>query len=103
MFTHITEAIAWIESQIKFKPKADLNRMKHAQALLGYPDKAYKIIHVGGTNGKGSVCSYLAHILTSHYKVGVFTSPYIVKFNERIKINLNMISDEDLLVEINEI
>lgn len=103
MFTNLKDAVNWIESQVKFKPKADLNRMKQAQAMLNYPDQAYQIIHVGGTNGKGSVCSYLAHILTKHYKVGVFTSPYIVKFNERIKINLDMISDQDLLFEINDI
>lgn len=102
MFTNISDAINWIEGQLKFSPKANLKRMTAAQKELGYPDKAYKIIHVGGTNGKGSVCSFLTNILCKTYKVGTFTSPYIVTFNERIKINNDVISDHELLQEINE-
>ena len=103
MFNQLQDAIIWIESQVKFKPKADLSRMYEAVNKLGNPEKSYKIIHVAGTNGKGSVCSYLSNILVNHYKVGTFTSPYIIQFNERIKVNLEMISDADLLIEINEI
>ncbi|MDY0210006.1 MAG: folylpolyglutamate synthase/dihydrofolate synthase family protein [Acholeplasma sp.] len=103
MFEHIDEAVNWIERQVKFKPKSDLIRMKQAVDLLNNPEKNYSIIHVGGTNGKGSVCAYLTNILVKHKKVGTYTSPYIVKFNERIKVNQRMISDEDLLFEINEI
>lgn len=53
------------------------------------------LIHVGGTNGKGSTCSYLECVLMSKYKVGKFTSPHLFKPNERITINQNEISDED--------
>ena len=101
MFKHIQEAVAWIEHQVKFKPKTDLDRMKAASKALGNPHEAYKIIHVGGTNGKGSVVSYISTILDNHMSVGTYTSPYILKFNERIKINLEMIPDDVLLNYIN--
>ena len=103
MFNTIKEAVNWIERQVKFKPKTDLTRMHLATKLLENPEKDYQIIHVGGTNGKGSVCSYLSSVLVKHKKVGTYTSPYIIKFNERIKIDLEMITDEELLTEINEI
>lgn len=103
MFKDITEAVAWIEHQVKFKPKTDLDRMRAAANALGNPQKAYKIIHVGGTNGKGSVVSYISTILDKHMKVGTYTSPYILKFNERIKVNLEMIEDDELLKYINHI
>ena len=102
MFKNTADAIKWIEGQLKFSPKANLERMKAARESLGRPDEAYKIIHVGGTNGKGSVCSFLTNVLSKSYKVGTFTSPYIVSFNERIKINLDVISDAELLKQINE-
>jgi dihydrofolate synthase / folylpolyglutamate synthase len=54
---------------------------------LGNPEKNLKVIHVAGTNGKGSVCSMLQSVLTTAgYKTGLYTSPYIQRFNERIRI-----------------
>lgn len=100
-FQNVHEAILWIESQVKFKPKTDLTRMHLACLSLGNPQNDYKIIHVAGTNGKGSVASYLTTVLMKTDKVGRFTSPYIVKFNERISINLEMIDDIHLLQYIN--
>ena len=102
MFNNIIDAVAWIEHQVKFKPKTDLDRMRAAANALGNPQNAYKIIHVGGTNGKGSVVSYISTILAKHMKVGTYTSPYILKFNERIKVNLDMIPDDLLLNYINQ-
>lgn len=62
---------------------------------LGNPHKAYKTIHVGGTNGKGSVCHLLAAVLQeAGYKVGLYTSPHLVDFRERIRVNGDMISQE---------
>lgn len=62
---------------------------------LGNPHKAYKTIHVAGTNGKGSVCHLLAAILRqSGYKVGLFTSPHLIDFRERIRVNGKKISKE---------
>lgn len=103
MFKDIIEAVAWIEHQVKFKPKTDLDRMRAAANALGNPQNDYKIIHVGGTNGKGSVVSYISTILDKHMKVGTYTSPYILKFNERIKVNLEMIPDDELFNYINQI
>ena len=102
MFNHIDDAIAWIEVQVKFKPKTDLIRMREAYTMLEVDLSGIKKIHVAGTNGKGSVCSYLSHVLLSAgYKVGTFTSPYLVRFNERIRVNMHEIADDDLLELIN--
>ena len=104
MFNHVAEGIEWIESQLKFKPKSDLNRMHAAFNMLNLDLSKIKKIHVAGTNGKGSVCSYLTHILMEQgLKVGTYTSPYLLVFNERIKVNFENISDEDLLKLINDI
>ena len=73
------------KDNLKFSPKANLERMKAARKLRVAQMKPIKFIHVGGTNGKGSVCSFLTNVLSKSYKVGTFTSPYIVSFNERIK------------------
>jgi len=65
--------------------------------LLGIPDKRVKYVHVAGTNGKGSVCEYISNALSrAGHKVGKFTSPYLVKINERISANDKLISDADL-------
>ncbi len=75
--------------------------LANIRALLRYinnPQKTYPTIHVAGTNGKGSTSSMTAAILTAAgYKVGLYTSPHLVKFNERIRINGKMISDHDVV------
>src|ERR1035437_7675236 len=64
---------------------------------LGHPEQGLGIIHVAGTNGKGSVCSMLEAILRrSGLKTGLYTSPHLIRFNERIRINGRCISDEAL-------
>lgn len=104
MFDSINEGIRWIESIKRFGDKLDLYRMELACKELGNPEKELHVIHIAGTNGKGSTVSYLKHILLEEgYSVGTFTSPYIVKFNERITENYNDISDEDLLKYINKV
>ena len=104
MFNEIKDAIYWIETQIKFKPKTDLKRMSSALLALDISFDDVKLIHVAGTNGKGSVCAYLTHMLLEKgLSVGTYTSPYLVSFNERIRINDQNISDADLLREINVI
>ena len=82
------EAADYIEEIPKFTEK---NPLEHTRALLerlGNPQNRMKVIHVAGTNGKGSVCAYLdAMLREGGYRVGLFTSPHLVKVNERFKIN----------------
>ncbi|MBU1019680.1 MAG: bifunctional folylpolyglutamate synthase/dihydrofolate synthase [Firmicutes bacterium] len=104
MFTNVVDAISWIESVKRFGDKYDLSRMELACKILGNPEKKVKYIHVAGTNGKGSTVSYLKHILLEHgYQVGTYTSPYIVRYNERITYNYDDITDEELLFYINKV
>lgn len=93
---NLKELISWLENRPRFKDKTDLSKMINLSKRLGDPHKFYKTIHITGTNGKGSTAHFLSSILKSKYKVGLFTSPYILKFNERIQINDEMIDDETL-------
>ena len=91
------EAIEYIHSVSNFFCKPGLERIEKLCEMLGNPQNKLKFIHVAGTNGKGSFCAMLSSILsTSGYKTGLYTSPYITRFNERIMIDGNMISDNDL-------
>lgn len=78
--------------------KPGLERTLELANFLGNPQDKIKFIHVAGTNGKGSICSMLASIfMESGYKTGLYTSPHILKFNERIQINSVMISDDEII------
>ncbi|RLD60546.1 MAG: bifunctional folylpolyglutamate synthase/dihydrofolate synthase [Bacteroidetes bacterium] len=78
--------------------KADLNNTLSLDKYFDYPHKKFKSIHVAGTNGKGSVSHCLAAILqTAGYKVGLYTSPHLKDFRERIKINGNKISKKNVV------
>lgn len=97
-FNDYSSCVAWIESQKRFNKKVSLDHMYYFCDLLGNPQNKFKSIHVTGTNGKGSVVSYLRSILNcSGLSVGTFTSPYITKFNERISLNGEMITDDEVL------
>lgn len=75
-----------------------LERMTVLMKLLGNPQDKMKIIHVAGTNGKGSVCRYLTSVLSANgYKVGLSTSPYLERFTERIEFDGKEISEDDLI------
>jgi len=75
-----------------------LDRIEQLLKKLGNPEKNLKCIHVAGTNGKGSVCAMLHSVLMdAGYKTGLYTSPHLKKFNERIKINNYIISDKDIV------
>lgn len=74
-----------------------LDAIKYFMERLDHPEKKLKIVHVAGTNGKGSVCEMVSTVLEqANYKVGLFMSPHIIKFNERIRINHKEILDEEL-------
>ena len=91
------ETLCYIHSVSNYFCKPGLDRIKKLCAYLGNPQNSLKFIHVAGTNGKGSFCAMLSSILReSGYKVGTYTSPYILEFNERICINGKMISNDDL-------
>lgn len=92
-----SEAIAYIESYGWSTMKLGLDRTRQLVHLLGDPQKNLKFIHVAGSNGKGSSCAMFASILQkAGYKTGLYTSPYIETFNERIQINGRSIPGEDL-------
>lgn len=92
-----TQAIDYIMSRRKFQKSNGHERIERLLELLGNPHKKLKFIHVVGTNGKGSVSTAMSYILKdAGYKAGLFTSPYIVEFGERIQINNTYISHEDI-------
>lgn len=90
-------AIEYIHSRSRFGKKEGLENMKALLALLGDPQKRLAFVHVAGTNGKGSVTRMLTAMLGHQgYRVGCFTSPYLERFHERIRIGDMEISDGDL-------
>ena len=91
------EAIRYIHSTEKFGSVLGLDTIKTLMEMLGNPQDELRVIHVAGTNGKGSVCTMLAAVLTkAGYKTGLYTSPFLERFNERIRIDGCDISDEDI-------
>lgn len=90
------ESVKYVETQVRItKEKVDLNVMKELLKRLENPQDSFKSIHVAGTNGKGSVCAYMESALREQgYKTGLFTSPYIQVFNERIRISNINVSDD---------
>src|SRR5215467_8890850 len=82
--------------------KKDLTNIQKLSDFLNHPYKTFKSIHIAGTNGKGSVSHMLAAILqTAGYKTGLYTSPHLKDFRERIKIDGEMVS-EDFIVDFTE-
>ena len=78
--------------------KPGIANMEFIDSLMGHPHRNYRVIHVAGTNGKGSVAVMTAEILKlAGYKTGLFTSPFIVDFRERIRINGEFIQKESLI------
>lgn len=91
------EAVEYIHSAHWQLHKPGLYRIRELCSLIGDPQKGLKFIHVAGTNGKGSFSSMMNSVLMdAGYNVGLFTSPYILSFNERIRYNGENISDGDL-------
>lgn len=92
------EMVKYIEEIPKFTSKNPLDHTKALLGRMGNPQNQMKVIHVAGTNGKGSVCAYLDSMFREGgYHVGLFTSPHLVAVNERFRIDGQMVSDEKLL------
>lgn len=90
------EIVNYIEEIPKFTVKNPPEHTKELLKRLGNPQDSIKVIHVAGTNGKGSTCAYLASMLKEGgYRTGLFTSPHLVTINDRFRINGENISDED--------
>ncbi|MBE6978181.1 MAG: bifunctional folylpolyglutamate synthase/dihydrofolate synthase [Ruminococcaceae bacterium] len=95
---NVNEAIAYIHSNFWKGSIPGLSRTQELLRLMGNPEKKLKFVHIAGTNGKGSTAAMTASILRqAGYKVGLYTSPYIYRFHERMQVNGVEISDEDLI------
>jgi dihydrofolate synthase/folylpolyglutamate synthase len=109
MFSAYSEAIAWLQSQLPtfhlqgktaFNPSLEI--ITHLAEFLGNPHLKYPTVHIAGTNGKGSVASMLASVLQeSGYKTALYTSPHLLSFTERIKINEKTIPESEILYWVN--
>ena len=98
------EVEEWLHSRIGLNFRSGLGRMQRAVDLLGNPEKTYPIIHVTGTNGKGSTIAFMRELFVAHgKKVGTFTSPHIISINDRICINGQPIADEDFTRIANQV
>ncbi|MBW8459911.1 bifunctional folylpolyglutamate synthase/dihydrofolate synthase [Lactobacillus johnsonii] len=102
--TNVDQVIKRIYSLPKLHPKNDLSYIRRILKQLNNPQDNVKKIHVTGTNGKGSTSYYLSNLLQkADQKTGLFVSPYIYEFNERIQLNGKNISNNDLIKTANEI
>ena len=83
----------------KFGAKASLSNLSDYLELANHPERNLRVIHIAGTNGKGSVSAYIDSILRqAGYTTALFTSPHLVKINERFRINFKECSDEELIL-----
>ena len=98
------EVEKWLHSRIGLNFRSGLGRMQKAVDLLGNPEESYPIIHVTGTNGKGSTIAFMRELFVTHgKKVGTFTSPHIVSIHDRICINGQPISEADFIRLANQV
>jgi dihydrofolate synthase/folylpolyglutamate synthase len=93
-----TETIDWLFGLQRFGIKLGLENMNRMLRAFGNPHQDLKTVHIGGSNGKGSVAAFAAKIYQkAGYKVGLYTSPHLLDFSERIRINGNPISTDDVV------
>ncbi|KXK47363.1 MAG: FolC bifunctional protein [Chlorobi bacterium OLB5] len=94
-FSSVQEYFNWLYKLERFTMKYDLSNITALCNALGNPHKKFRSIHIAGTNGKGATASFISSILSElGLKAGLFTSPHILNFNERIRINGNCISNQ---------
>ncbi|MDR2647399.1 MAG: bifunctional folylpolyglutamate synthase/dihydrofolate synthase [Oscillospiraceae bacterium] len=93
---NFTQALAYVHSLERFGIQPGLERITKICAALGNPQRALRVVHVAGTNGKGSTCAMIASIAqTAGLRTGLFTSPYVIDFRERCQLNGKMIPKTD--------
>lgn len=98
------EALDWIHSSMRFGSRLGLERITRLLEILGNPQKNAKFIHIAGTNGKGSVTAMVASILsTSGYRTGMYISPYLEDYRERMMINGKKIPKEKLVELVSQV
>lgn len=98
------EAVRYLESLHRFGIHLGLERMEAILEKLGNPQDSLKVIHVGGSNGKGSVVAILSSILKeANYTVGIYTSPHLVDYTERFQINFDPITPEEFVAQVNKV
>ena len=98
------EALQYIDGVSWLGSRPGLERVTELLEKLGDPQKTLKFVHVAGTNGKGSCAAMLASVLkAAHYRTGLFTSPYLYRFNERMQINGKPIEDAALAAIVTEL
>ena len=98
------EVEEWLHSRIGLNFRSGLGRMQQAVDLLGNPERTYPIIHITGTNGKGSTIAFMRELFVTHgKKVGTFTSPHIISIHDRICINGQPIAEEDFVRIANQV
>lgn len=91
------EALSWLYGTQRFGIKLGLQNVQRLLGELKLPGKDQRIIHIAGTNGKGSVCAMIDSICRAQgYRTGLFTSPHLVSYRERIQVNGDMIPEEDV-------
>ncbi|MCL2080085.1 MAG: bifunctional folylpolyglutamate synthase/dihydrofolate synthase [Oscillospiraceae bacterium] len=101
---NITETLKYIHNVKWQGSKPGLSRTRELLKAIGNPQKQLKFVHVAGTNGKGSTCALLASALSrAGYTTGLYTSPYVTCFNERMQVNGIQISDDELIRMTEEI
>lgn len=98
------EAVRFIEQTYKYGAHPGSENAARLLALLGSPEESLNIVHVAGTNGKGSVCAFLADMLTAcGHRTGLFISPHLVDIRERIQLDRSLISREDFLAAFRKV
>jgi len=92
-----SEALEFIHGMTKYGIRLGLDKIEKLLDLLGNPQEGIRVVHVAGTNGKGSTCAMIDSMLrAAGYRVGLYTSPYLEVFNERIRVDGKNIPDEDV-------
>jgi dihydrofolate synthase/folylpolyglutamate synthase len=103
-FQNGVEAVDWIVGLMPFGIKPGLKRMELLMEKLDHPERRLKFIHVAGTNGKGSTCAYLSRVIHQcGYDVGMFTSPFLERYTNRISFNGEDIEEEALVRLVNQL